>query len=194
MIFIGEVLISEEVLERKFVCNLTACKGACCWEGDFGAPLEDEEVPVLEQIYEHVKPYMTEAGRKVVAGQGVAVLYKDNNEFGTPLVNGGPCAYMVFDKGGVAKCAIEQAYLDGKIDFPKPVSCHLYPIRVTRNGRAGFEALNYDEWDICSAACEKGEREQVAVYEFVRGGLIRKYGSEFYEELDAAARYTREEK
>ena len=192
MIFIGEVLVSEEVLDRKFVCNLTACKGACCWEGDYGAPLEDEEVPVLEEIYEQVKPYMTEAGRRVVEEQGVAVIYKDNNEFGTPLINGGACAFLVFDRGGVAKCAIEQAYLEGKTTYKKPISCHLYPIRVTRNRKVGYEALNYDEWDICSAACEKGEREKVPVYEFLREALVRRYGNEFYEELDAAARYLRD--
>lgn len=184
MYVIGEVLVSDEIASERFVCDLTACKGACCWEGDFGAPLEAEELPVLEQVYESVRPYMSPAGIAEVEKQGH---YVEDREgvVSTPLIQGGPCAYMVFDSNGIAKCAIEQAYLNGEIDFHKPISCHLYPIRISRNPKSGFEALNYDRWDICSAACSKGNREKVAIYQFTKAALVRKYGEEFWNELDA---------
>ncbi len=186
MIIIGEVLISDAIFDEYFACNLHACKGACCWEGDYGAPLEDEEVHQLEAIYPKVAPYMSPAGRAVVEKEGVAILYKDNNKYGTPLVANGPCAYMVIGRGGIAQCAIEMAHAEGTVDFKKPISCHLYPIRV-QSTKAGYEALNYDQWDICSAACKKGAKEKVTVFEFTKAALIRKYGTEFYEEMQAAA-------
>lgn len=182
MILIEEILVSDEIFEEQFACNLSACKGACCWEGDYGAPLEDPEVHQLEALYPKIAPYMSPVGREIVEKEGVAIIYKDNNEFGTPLVANGPCAYMVVGNDGVAKCAIEAAYRDGAIDFLKPISCHLYPIRVMSNKKTGFEALNYDRWDICSAACTKGEREKISVFEFTREALIRKYGMAFYQE------------
>src|SRR6185503_10924116 len=130
MLAIGETLVSEEILEKKFVCDLTACKGACCVKGDYGAPLEDGELAVLDAIYPAVKPYLTPSGIDALEKQGHYVRYS-KKEWVTPLVKGRECAYTVFDNG-VAKCGIEKAWLDGKIDFQKPVSCHLYPIRINR--------------------------------------------------------------
>lgn len=188
MLIVQDVLVSDDVIEERFVCNLDACKGACCWEGDFGAPLEDDELPILKAIYEHVKPFLSPAGQAAIERDGVYTYYNDNDSYGTPLIDNGPCAYMVLGADGVAKCGIEQAQQAGVIDFLKPISCHLYPIRVTTNEDGTFQAINYDRWDICSAACTKGEKEQVPVYKFLQNALTRKYGAEFFEELDAAAK------
>lgn len=189
MLIIQDVLISDDIIEEQFVCQLTACQGACCWEGELGAPLEEEELPVLEKIYETVAPFLSPAGRKAIEEQGVYIEYEEDKSYATPLIDNGPCAYMIIQANGVAKCGIEAAYQAGAIDFRKPISCHLYPIRVESNKAAGFEALNYDRWDICSAACGNGRKQGVAIYQFVRDALIRKYGREFYEELDAAAEH-----
>lgn len=193
MIIVQDKLISDDVVSEQFVCNLDACKGACCWEGDSGAPLEKAELPVLKDIYEAVKPYLLPEGVAAIEAQGTAVWFEEANEWGTTLVNNGPCAYMTYDALGIAQCGIEQAWRDGKVAFRKPISCQLYPIRVEKNEVVGFEALNYDRWDICSAACEKGRREQVPVYQFLREALVRKYGQDFYDELDAAAGFMRDQ-
>ena len=193
MIIVQDKLISDDVVSEQFVCNLDACKGACCWEGDSGAPLEKAELPVLKDIYEAVKPYLLPEGVATIEAQGTAVWFEEAKEWGTTLVNNGPCAYMTYDALGIAQCGIEQAWRDGKVAFRKPISCQLYPIRVEKNEVVGFEALNYDRWDICSAACEKGRREQVPLYQFLREALVRKYGQDFYDELDAAAGFMREQ-
>ncbi len=187
MLIVQEVLISTELFTEQFVCNLKACKGACCWEGDWGAPLESAELHTLERIYEDIQPYLTIAGRAVIENEGAYTYYKEPKEYGTPLVDGKACAYLTYDERGVAQCGIEKAYEAGATDFRKPVSCHLYPVRVKR--KKNFEALNYDRWDICSAACTLGKELQMPVYQFVRDALIRKYGPDFFEELDAAARH-----
>ena len=189
MLIVQEILISDDVLEKKFICNLNACKGACCWEGDFGAPLEEEELDILTKIYETVAPYLTKEGRQAIAEKGKYQYFEEPKEYGTTLQPNAACAYMTTNKLGMAKCGIEEAYLDGKIDFKKPISCHLYPIRVSKDELTDFEAVNYDEWDICSAACTLGEKEQVPVYQFLKEPIIRKYGADFYEELDAAAKH-----
>jgi hypothetical protein len=189
MLIVQDILISEDVISEQFVCNLNACKGACCREGDYGAPLDMEELPILEDIYERVKPFLTPEGCEAVEREGVFTFLEDTGEFATPLIDGGPCAYMTTDENGVAQCGIERAHNAGVIDFKKPVSCHLYPIRVKENRTSGFAALNYHRWDICSAACELGKKEQVPVYKFVKEALIRKYGRDFFEELDAAVEY-----
>lgn len=185
MLIIQDILVSDDIIEEQFACQLSACQGACCWEGDLGAPLDKEELPVLEEIYQAVEPFLSPAGRQAIAEQGLYT--REDKGYATPLIDGGPCAYMVLQADGMAKCGIEAAYQAGVIDFQKPISCHLYPIRIERNERTNFEALNYDRWDICSAACHNGKRQGVAVYQFVRDALIRKYGHEFYDELHAAA-------
>lgn len=183
MIKIGEVLVSDDIRDREFVCNLDKCKGACCVEGDFGAPLEEGELKILEDIYEDVKPYLSEKGIKTIEKEGTHTI-DDDGEFCTPVIGGKECAYAVYDKKGTLKCGIEQAYNDGKISWKKPISCHLYPIRVT--SKKNFEALNYHKWHICSPACALGKELQVPVYKFLKEPLIRKYGPEWYSELEKA--------
>lgn len=189
MIIVQDKLVSDELVEEQFICNLSACKGACCWEGDSGAPLEDAELPILDSIFEKVKPFLSPAGIRAIEQQGKYMWFDEAEEYGTPLVDNGPCAYMTLDAGGTAQCGIEAAYRAGAIDFQKPISCHLYPIRVGKNEELGFEALNYHQWDICSAACELGRKEKMPVYRFLREAIVRKYGQEFYEELDGAAKF-----
>lgn len=194
MLIIQEILVSSDVVEKKFLCNLNACKGACCVEGDSGAPLESEEIQILPQIYEEVKPYLTEAGKAAIEELGLSVYYKESEEYGTPLIDNGPCAFITYDDKGIALCGIEQAYNDKKISFKKPISCHLYPIRVEANESTNFEAMNYDKWDICNPACKLGEKEQLPVYKFLKEAITRKYGEDFYDELDAAAQYMNQKK
>lgn len=187
MIIVQDKLVSDELVEEQFICNLTACKGACCWEGDSGAPLEAAELPVLAAIFEQIKPYLSPAGIAEIERQGTAVWFEQAADWGTPLIDNGPCAYMTKNALGIAQCGIEQAWRAGATDFRKPVSCHLYPIRVEKNEALGFEALNYDRWEICSPACELGKKEKVPVYQFLREAIVRKYGQDFYDELDGAA-------
>ncbi len=185
MILIDDKIISDDVVEKQFVCNLEACKGACCWEGDYGAPLTDEEQEILVKIYEDVKPFLTAEGIAAIEAQGVFTYFKKAKEYGTPLINNRACAYMTYDELGIAKCGIEQAHKAGKTDFLKPISCHLYPIRI--ESYEGFDAVNYDKWEICSAACTLGEKLKIPAYQFVKEALIRKYGEQFYEALEGAA-------
>ena len=187
MYLIGPILVSDDIASEHFACNLTACKGACCWEGDFGAPLEEDELATLERIYPAVAPYLTNAGREAIAEQGAYTINGDGHD--TPLVDGAACAYMTLDATGTAQCGIEQAYNDGAVDWKKPISCHLYPIRINKNPQTGFEALNYDVWDICSAACSRGAREKIRIYEFAKPALVRKYGAEWYAQLAAAVEH-----
>lgn len=189
MLIIDSKVISPEIFKEEFVCNLNACKGACCWEGDYGAPLETEELEVLENIYEKVKPFLRPEGIAAIEQQGVAVYVPEEREFGTTLIDNAACAYMTYEENGTAKCGIEKAHEAGVIDYPKPISCHLYPIRVEQLDNSSFEKIEYDRWDICSAACENGAKLNVPVYKFVKGPLIRKYGTEFYEQLEHMANH-----
>jgi hypothetical protein len=180
MLKVGEILISDDIAEKEFVCNLEKCKGACCVEGDFGAPLEESELAILEEIYPIVKPYLSKEGIASIEKQGTHVT-DDEGELCTPVIEGRECVYAIYDKQKVLKCGIEQAYLDGKITWKKPISCHLYPIRVTQ--KKNFEALNYNKWHICSPACALGKELQVPIYKFLKEPLIRKYGAPWYSEL-----------
>ncbi len=187
MILINDtIIVSDDVVNVQFVCNLTACKGACCIQGDMGAPLEAAEVPILEAIYPKVKPYLTPEGVAALEAKG---LYKHSEADGyeTTLVGEeGACAYVTYDADGTTKCGIERAYIDGAIeDFQKPISCHLYPIRVKQHNT--YTLVNYDKWSICSDACALGKKLQVPVYQFLKAPLSRKFGAEFYAELEAAA-------
>ncbi len=187
MIIIQDILVSDDVIEKQFLCNLKSCKGACCWEGDWGAPLLEEEKAILDEDYPKIKSYLTEEGREVIEKQGAYVYNEEPAEFGTSLISNKACAFMTKDELGIAHCGIEQAHNDGVIEFKKPISCHLYPLRVSKDERIGFEALNYDRWDICNAACSLGKKEQLPVYIFVQDAIKRKYGDDFYDELHAAA-------
>ena len=185
MISIKNTLISEDILEKKFVCDLNACKGACCVEGDSGAPLEKGELKKLKSVFSEVKPYLNKKGLKAIDEQGLYVVDSDG-DYTTPLVaEGKECAYVIFDKNHIAKCAIEMAFLDGKIKWQKPISCHLYPIRITNYKH--YDAVNYHSWNICKPACACGEKLNVPVYKFLKNPLIRKYGKAWFKELEIAA-------
>jgi len=180
MILIENAVISDDIKEKAFVCDLEKCKGACCVEGDLGAPLEESELKELEDSYKAVKPYLSQAGVEAIEKGGLYI--KDfEGDFSTTTIGGKECAFAIYDNEGILKCGIEQAYLDGKTKFQKPISCHLYPIRITKYDH--YEALNYDRWSICTAACTLGEKLGVPIYKFLKGPLIRKYGADWYQEL-----------
>ena len=185
MIQVDDKIISFDVFEKKFVCDLSTCKGACCVEGDAGAPLTNKELDVLPYIYDQVKPYMRTEGIVEIEKQGFFVVDGDGDNT-TPLVNNKECAFVVFDENEMARCTIEQAYNDGKIDFKKPISCHLFPIRIKEY--RDFDAVNYEAINICKPACDCGEQLQVPVYSFLKEPLIRLYGEEWYGKLIEAAR------
>lgn len=180
MFQLGKTIVSEEILEKEFVCNLTACHGACCVDGDAGAPLSKEETQILEEIYPKVKPFLRKEGIEAIEAQGAWVKGEDG-DFETPLIDGKDCAYVIFD-GKTALCGIEQAYNQGIVTWKKPVSCHLYPIRIKEF--SDFSAVNYHKWDICSPACSLGKELEVPVYKFVKEALVRKFGEEWYQELE----------
>ncbi len=190
MIILGQTLLSDELYEERFVCDLPACKGGCCVEGDAGAPLEEEEVKILSEIAGRVVPFMIADGLAAVSKQGYWV--KDSEgDLTTPLVDGKQCAYVFFDHEGIAKCAIERAFEEGLIDFQKPVSCHLYPIRISKY--PNYEALNYHRWPVCNCARAKGGQLNVRVFKFLEESLTRKYGAEWFEELEAYIRFSYKE-
>lgn len=182
MLQVDNTIVSFDIFEKKFVCDLEKCKGACCIHGDSGAPLEEDEKLILRKIYKKIKPYLREEGVKSVKDLGVFIKDADG-DYVTPLVNGKECAYVIFENG-IAKCAIEKAYLDGKIEFKKPISCHLYPIRITKYKK--FDAVNYHEWDICRDALKNGKSLDVNIFTFLKESLIRKYGQDWYEQLKYA--------
>ena len=183
MIQVQNKIISMDIFEKHFVCDLNACKGACCVEGDSGAPLLKEEEKILEDIYEKVKPYMRKEGIREVENQGLGV-YDADGDLTTPLVKKKECAFVV-KENGINLCSIEKAYSDGKIDFKKPISCHLFPIRIKEY--RDFDAINYEDIKICQPACECGSKLEVPVYTFLKEPLIRKYGENWYKELLEAA-------
>jgi hypothetical protein len=188
MIAIDQILISDEVVQEQFVCDLSKCKGGCCEDGDAGAPMEKWELEKLKAYYEVVKPYMTAEGIAEVERVGK---YIYDREFGwvTPTINGEICAYGYKDEKGIIKCAVEQAYNDGKLDWKKPISCHLFPIKTKRSKRdPDVEYVNYEpREDLCKAACSLGKKLKVPVYVFLKDALIRKYGEAFYAALETAA-------
>lgn len=181
MIQIGKTIVSEDIIEKDFVCNLAACKGQCCIDGDAGAPLEDDELQIMKSIFPKVKPFLRKEGLAAIEEHGIYTTNIDG-EHETTLINNKDCAYVIFDSKNVALCAIEEAYNQGEIDFKKPVSCHLYPIRV--QDYSEFAAVNYDSWSICDDACSLGKELQVPTYKFVKQALIRKFGEDWYAELE----------
>jgi hypothetical protein len=185
LVEIQDKIVSTQIFERQFVCDLTACKGACCIEGNGGAPVTKEEVDIIEASLDKVLPYMRPEGIAAIEAQGV--VYEDEDfEPATTLVNGKECAFVYFDQTNTAKCAIEKAHREGQIDFIKPISCHLYPIRTKQFNE--YTALNYEKWDICEPACACGEKLDVPVYKFLKEPLIRAFGPEFYKELEIVSR------
>ena len=180
MIIIDKTVISDDLTDNFFLCNLDKCKGGCCVEGDLGAPLESDELKELDEIYEEVKPFLTNAGRAAIAEQG-KYIFDEDREYSTPTINGKECAYAVYNEKGILKCGIEMAWQEGKVPFRKPISCHLYPIRITKYD--SYDALNYDRWEICIPACELGKKTRVPLYKFLKEALIRKYGKAWYDKL-----------
>lgn len=183
MLSIDQVLISDDVIEEKFVCDLSRCKGGCCVDGDAGAPLSREEAGLLEEIAGKVIPYLPEASVRELRRQGAFVT--DAEGYMTPLVDGGICVYGIVENG-IVKCGIEKAFQDGKISFKKPLSCHLYPIRI--QSLEGYEAMNYEpREDLCKPGCALGAQLRVPVFRFLKEALVRRYGEAFYEALEAYA-------
>ena len=179
MLVIGKNIVSEEIGKSRFCCDLEKCKGACCIEGDAGAPLEESEISELEDYIDRIKPFMQKDGIGVVEKYGVFD-YDMHGEFVTPLIADKDCAFVYYDKE-IARCAIEKAHEERKIGFRKPLSCHLYPIRLKEHN--GFESVNYHKWHICQPACEFGKKLNLPLYKFLKDPLIRKYGEEWYEKL-----------
>jgi hypothetical protein len=174
-------LISEDLFEKRFVCDLNACKGACCVEGSSGAPLEADEAELIKQLWPKIKPFIPEPGQQAVAEFGTSVVDEDG-DLVTPLVDGvRECAFTVFENG-IALCGIEKAWKAGKIPFRKPISCHLYPIRVAR--LKFHDGLNYHRWPICKPACTSGAKLDVPVFRFLKDALVRAYGQVWYDELE----------
>ena len=184
MYLIQEVLVSEEVFSRQFVCHIDKCKGACCWEGDFGAPVAKSEIEQIKQSYPAVKKHLSKDAIEQIEKQGLAPYDQEYGGEVTPLMEDKSCAFLLKDDSGAAVCSFQKAYQEGETEFIKPVSCQLYPLRVTSNEESGFEAINYDEWDICSAACSLGEKLSMPVFRFVKDAIIRKYGDRFYTEME----------
>jgi len=179
MFSLSHTLISDDLKEVLFCCDLPGCKGACCVEGDGGAPLEEEEVSLLEDHIDDIRPYMLPNGIRTIESIGVFD-YDAEGHFVTPLVKGRECAFVYFAEG-IARCAIEKAFLDKKIPFHKPVSCHLYPVRISKTG--DLDAVNYHKWEICRKALAKGHKEHIPLYVFLQEALIRKYGRNWYNRL-----------
>ncbi len=185
MFQIDDTLISEEIISEEFVCNISKCKGQCCVSGSAGAPLEKEETKILEKLYSKISPFLSKKGRKAIKEQGNYVRGFDG-DLETPLIENKECAYTVFDKSGVAQCGIEKAYNQGAIKWNKPISCHLYPIRV--NKYPTFTAVNYHEWSVCDSACSLGSELKVPVYKFVKNALVRKFGKKWFKKLSLFAK------
>lgn len=190
VIVIDNILISEDIVEKKFVCDLGKCKGGCCEDGDVGAPLDKSELPLVAKYYDKIKSYLPADSHAEINKKG---FYQFDDEFGwvTPTLpsDNEICVYAYRERDGMIKCAFEQAYYDGVIPWKKPISCHLYPI-ISKKGKHGdYERMNYEPREnLCRPACALGEQLQLPVYKFLKEPLIRKYGEEFYEALDAVAK------
>lgn len=187
MIAIDNILVSDQVVSEQFVCDLTKCKGACCVDGDAGAPLAKEELKKIDEVFDAVLPYLDKTSQSEINRQG---RYVYHHEFGwvTPTINDRICVYGITDKQGIVKCGIEQAYLDKKVQWKKPISCHLFPVIVKESKRSDDVYVNYEpREDNCKAACSLGQKLKVPVYEFLKEPLVRRFGPEFYEALEATA-------
>lgn len=181
MIQIDDAIVSLDVVDKYFLCDLIKCKGECCVEGESGAPLEEEEKAKLEEVLPVIWDDLSPEAREVIERQGVAYVDSDG-DLVTSIIGGKNCVFTCYDEKGVCKCAIEKAYKEGKTDFYKPVSCHLYPIRLTKY--RDFTAVNYHEWEVCKAAEVLGRREKLPVYRFLKEPLIRKFGEAWYKALE----------
>lgn len=191
MIAIDNILVSDLAISEQFVCDLHKCKGACCVDGDAGAPLDHKELKKMDEVFDAVLPYLNEDSKAEIERQG---RYVHDKEFGwvTPTINSKVCVYGIKDKDGIVKCGIEQAYIDGKVKWKKPVSCHLFPLTTKKSSNGKTEYINYEpREDHCKAACSLGRKLKVPVYQFLKEPLIRKFGDRFYEALDATAKHVK---
>jgi hypothetical protein len=184
MIQIDNTLISLDIIEKEFVCDYAKCKGICCVEGDSGAPLTNTEIEQIEALLPELLPLLAKQNQEIIRSQGVFYIDSENEKV-TSLVNNAECAFVIHEKGMIS-CAIERLYEQGKSEIPKPMSCHLYPIRARKY--RDFEALNYDIWHICKDAVCKGKTEQKKVFQFLKTSLTRKYGEAWYMQLEEIAR------
>src|ERR1035437_7975631 len=181
MLQIDDTIISLELLDESFVCDLEICKGNCCIEGDDGAPLENSEVQILENLIPIIWDDLTEKSKEVIRKQGVSYI-DDDGEPVTSIVNGAECVFTYIDSDGICKCAIEKAFREGETDFYKPISCHLYPVRLQKYDE--FIAVNYHRWSVCNCARTFGGKSSVPVYQFLKEPLIRKFGKNWFEQLE----------
>jgi hypothetical protein len=184
MIQIQDTIVSLAVFEEEFVCDLSVCKGICCVDGESGAPVEEEEIPLLEAVLPVVWDDLSPSAQEIIRKQGL--VYKDKDgEYVTSIVNGEDCIFTTYDDKGYCRCAIEKAYREGKTGFYKPVSCHLYPVRVA--AYKGFRAVNCHRWSVCHAARILGRKNGTKVFRFLKEPLIRKFGEEWYRQLETIA-------
>lgn len=184
MFQINDTIVASDIIEESFICNLSVCKGECCVEGESGAPLENEEVQIIEDLLPQVWGDLSPEAQNIIEQQGVA--YKDDDgDMVTSIVNGKDCVFTYYDEQGVCKCAIEKAYREGRVGFYKPISCHLYPIRLQKY--QSFTAVNYHRWGICKAAVLLGKKEGVKIYQFLKEPLVRCFGEDWYNELALVA-------
>ncbi|MDI9356357.1 MAG: DUF3109 family protein [Chitinophagaceae bacterium] len=186
MVVIDNTVVADEIVKEFFLCDIIKCKGACCVEGDAGAPLEPDEVTLLQKIIEDIKPFMDAEGLKTLEAQGFYT--SESGELATTLVNGRECTFA-YRENNILKCSIEKAFTERKTSFRKPISCHLYPIRISSYKE--YEFLNYSEWEICSPACDNGKILQIPLYIFLKPALVRKYGEEWYQKLEAIIQKTK---
>ncbi len=191
MIVIDQIIVSDDVRDEFFACDLRSCKGACCVQGEEGAPLEKDEANFLDDHFDEIKPFLSRDGIRTIKEKGKSV-FSENSISRTPLINeSGACAYVIFDEG-IAKCGIENAFNSGKTSFRKPISCHLYPVRITKY--EGYDAVNYSKWEICDPACSLGKSLSIPLYKFLKEALIRKYGEQFYIQLEGAIKFHEQSK
>ncbi|MDD3787804.1 MAG: DUF3109 family protein [Petrimonas sp.] len=191
MIQIQNALLSDEIFEENFICDLCKCKGQCCVDGESGAPLTQEEYEAIKEILPEIWNDLSQAARELIAKQGIAYVDTDG-ELVTSIINGEECVFTYFDAEGICKCAIDNAYREGHIDVQKPISCHLYPIRIKEY--SDFTAVNYHRWSVCKPAVKLGKKEGVKIYEFLKEPLIRKFGVEWYDEVCEAAKMLKKAK
>ena len=184
MLQIGKTIVSLDVIQKEFCCDISKCKGACCVAGDSGAPVTPEEAQIIEALYPEFEEYLSEQNIAEIKKQGFSLVDSDG-DLVTPLVNNSECAFTFVDERGITKCAIERAYFDKKTTFRKPVSCHLFPIRITSYKR--FDAVNYQELDICKPGRICGKSEGSPLWKYLKEPLVRTYGPQWYEELTFAA-------
>ncbi|HNQ12478.1 MAG TPA: DUF3109 family protein [Bacteroidia bacterium] len=185
MIIIDNVVVYEDLFKKEFVCNLKKCKGSCCIEGQSGAPLEPKEIEQIQEGLDQILPFLTKEGKKAVKEKGTFMRDADGDLVTTLIGDDGPCAYVNYTPDGTAVCGIENAWEEGKVEFRKPISCHLYPIRIEH--KSPYELLRYHVWEICSDACKLGKELSVPVYRFLKDALVRKYGAAWYKKLEHEA-------